>query len=164
METFDGKVEPKAETRTSNTHALTKSGSPANLMPIDDSRCNFVLFAGGIEMGGDNDFDLVPVTQVNKVCGLIDYDAFQVIQGITGAYILIVEKKDPDPLINPQLVPLRYSVQPDYWEIQVMGSRIGIVPPTSINTWPLSMGLDDTIGKKGILLVGATKAEKWDLP
>ena len=65
-------------------------------------------------MGGDNDFGFAMATQKNETCGLIDYDAFQVIKGFTGEYILIVEKKDPNPLINPQLIPLQYVAQPDY--------------------------------------------------
>ena len=114
-------------------------------------------------MGGDDDWDLVGTTQTNKTCGLIDFDAFQVIKGITGSYILVVEKKEPDPLINPQLIPLQYVDTPDYWEIQVIGCRIGIVPPTSNSAWPLSLGLDDHMGKRGIVLVGASKSEKWAL-
>ncbi len=115
-------------------------------------------------MGGDNSFGFLKPTQTNKTCGLLDYDSFQVIKGFTGEYILIVEKKDPDPLINPQLIPLIYVDKPDYWEIQVIGCRIGIVPPTTLNTWPLSLGLTNFMGKKGIELVGATRADKWDLP
>ncbi len=115
-------------------------------------------------MGGDNDWGFSQTPESLKICGAIDYDTFQVVSGFAGDYILIVEKKNPNPLINPSLVPREYIDQPDYWEIDLVGCLIGINPPPTRNCWPLSASLAQHMGKKGIKLVGATKTGQWDLP
>jgi len=118
--------------------------------------------AAGVQ-GRDDDWPFVAATNDLTVCGLIDFTAFEVIQGISGAYILVVWGND-DPRIIPSLIPRIYVRQPDYYEIEVVGCLTGIVPPKDVKGFPLTMGLEHALGRKGIKLIGATKSEQWDLP
>lgn len=112
-------------------------------------------------MGGEDDaWPFEKATNSLKTCGLIDFTSFEVIRGVTGAYVLIVWGKD-NPRIDPRLNPYVYIQKPDYWDIEVTGCLGDFVPP---KRFPLVRALEGTMGHKGIRLIGATKVEQWNRP
>ncbi|MCG8558556.1 MAG: hypothetical protein MI824_02040, partial [Hyphomicrobiales bacterium] len=99
-----------------------------------------------------------------KTCSLIDFDKFQVVPGIVkGTWFLSVWGEKSTISMKVSLNPVHYVDQPEYWEIEVVGCVCGIVLPA---TGPFAECIEITnfLGKKGIEVVGATKAERWELP
>ncbi|WP_020411237.1 hypothetical protein [Microbulbifer variabilis] len=62
---------------------------------------------------------------------LIDFTKFKVIKGHSGDYVLTVWGKN-DPDIIPSLEPHIYVVNPDYYEIEVIGVPSGDVPSKNV--------------------------------
>ena len=110
------------------------------------------------------DWGFSPGTHALKACSLIDFDKFQAVPGIVkGTWFLSVWGEKSTISMKVSLNPVHYVDQPEYWEIQVVGCVCGIVLPV---TGPFAECIEIThfLGKKGIEVVGATKAERWELP
>jgi len=133
------------------------------------------------QFGGDNDFDLSSLSdrrlplrdpddsfpfskkgKQSQTCGLLDYDGYQVNEGIVpGTWFLTVTGKLSTISMSVTLRPLIYVDQPEYWGIEVTGCLPPIVLPMTgrfIETIPVT----NYMGKKGIEVIGATKSDKWD--
>ncbi|WP_444884543.1 hypothetical protein [Microbulbifer sp. PSTR4-B] len=94
---------------------------------------------------------------------LIDFTKIKVVKGITGEYVLTVWGKN-DPDIEPSLNPRYNPLNPDYYEIEVLGKRLSSPPPKNVKRFPLDLDLKNYMGEKGIEVIGVTKSVKWDLP
>ncbi|MFL6129967.1 MAG: hypothetical protein ACJ73E_12995 [Mycobacteriales bacterium] len=96
---------------------------------------------------------------------LLDFDQAQILalRTFPPRYILRVAGTAPYADIDVALVPLVYVRQPEYWEIEVVGSLRGVAVggPTP---YQVSLRLDGSLGTRGIEVVGATRRERFDIP
>ncbi len=115
------------------------------------------------QIGGDDAFPLAGANP-SKTCSLIDFQHFEVVPGLKPeTWFLTVGGTLSSISIRASLCPVYYPAQPEYWEIEVIGCVPPIVLPVEgvfLETIPVT----DTMGKKGIEVVGATKRETWQLP
>jgi hypothetical protein len=81
---------------------------------------------------------------------------------LPNSFILIVSGKKPYLNMTVRLSPLTYIRQPEYWEIQVIGSVPGIGLPT-IGSYTESLPLDGVRGTKGVIVKWADDSEKFDI-
>jgi hypothetical protein len=87
----------------------------------------------------------------------------EVVPGIVpNTFILIVSGKKPYLNMTVRLSPLTYIRQPEYWEIQVIGSVPGIILP-AIGVYHEALPLDGIRGTKGIVVKWADDSEKFDI-
>ena len=99
-----------------------------------------------------------------KSCRLINFDKVQVAPGLVeGTWILVVSGTKPYINMKVELMPLVYVRQPEYWGIEVVGCLAGVGLP-AIGPYSVSLPLDGITGTKGIEVIGATHAEKRDIP
>ena len=100
-------------------------------------------------------------------CRLIDFDKdkTKVLPGIVnGTYILIVRGTKPYLNMEVNLVPLVYIRQPEYWGIEVIGCLPGGIGLPATEPYTAILPLNNTIGTKGIEVIGATCSEKILVP
>lgn len=87
----------------------------------------------------------------------------EVVPGIvSNTFILIVSGKKPCLNMTVRLSPLTYIRQPEYWEIQVIGSVPGICLP-AIGSYDEALPLDGIRGTKGIVVTWADDSQKFDI-
>ncbi|WP_444886701.1 hypothetical protein [Microbulbifer sp. JMSA008] len=118
---------------------------------------------GGTNPSFANDRDIYPKGIKSENYKLIDFTKIKVVKGITGEYVLTVWGKN-DPDIEPSLNPRQYPLNPDYYEIEVIGKCLSSPPPKNVKRFPLDLDLKNYMGEKGIEVIGATNSVKWDLP
>jgi len=95
---------------------------------------------------------------------LVDFETAEVVGGIVNdTSILVVAGQKPYLNMQVMLSPLIYIVQPDYWQIEVVGVLPGIGLP-AFGPYVTHLDLAGVVGKKGIEVVGATKTEKFEVP
>jgi hypothetical protein len=104
---------------------------------------------------------LPPATMFRR----LDFDHAQVItlRSFPPQFILRVSGSKPYATMDVELVPFVYVRQPDYWEIEVVGSlRIpGMPVPTP---YAVSLPLAGSLGTRGIEVVGANRSQRIDVP
>ena len=61
------------------------------------------------------------------------------------------------------LVPFVYVRQPEYWEIEVVGTLRGPALPVP-TPYSVSIRLDGILGTRGVEVVGATRRQRFDVP
>jgi hypothetical protein len=78
-------------------------------------------------------------------------------------HILRVSGTKPYADMRVELVPLVYIRQPEYWEVEVVGSLrgAGLAGPAPYTE---SLEVTATIGTRGLQVVGASTAERFDVP
>jgi hypothetical protein len=77
-------------------------------------------------------------------------------------FILRVSGTKPFLNMEVELVPVVHIRQPEYWEIEVVGSLRGIGLPV-LAPYAVSLPVTGFVGTKGIEVVGATKRQRFDL-
>jgi hypothetical protein len=117
-------------------------------------------------MSAAYDFDKAPpATSWKLLCRTVDETKAkaEVVPGIVpNTFILIVSGKKPYLNMTVRLSPLTYIRQPEYWEIQVIGSVPGIILP-AIGAYHEALPLDGIRGTKGIVVKWADDSEKFDI-
>ena len=95
---------------------------------------------------------------------LLDFDDARIItlRSFPPQFVLRVSGTKPYANMDVELVPLVYVQQPEYWEIEVVGSLRGIGLPSQA-PYAVSLPLAGVIGKRGIEVVGASRRERFDL-
>lgn len=95
---------------------------------------------------------------------LLDFDdaAVRILESFPPQFVLQVRGTKPFANMRVRLVPLVYVQQPDFWEIEVVGSLSGIGLPV-VAPYAVSLRLDGVIGKVGIEVVGASRRERFTL-
>lgn len=95
---------------------------------------------------------------------LLDFDHAAVItlRSFPPQFVLQVSGTKPFANMNVELVPLVYVRQPEYWEIEVVGSLRGIGLP-SLAPYTVSLPLAGVIGTRGVEVVGATRRERFEV-
>ena len=95
---------------------------------------------------------------------LINFTRAEVRPGfLPNTWILIVSGTKPYANMAVRLSPLIYVRQPEFWEIEVIGSLPGIGLPM-IAPYTVALQLDSIIGTKGIEVVGASKRKRIRVP
>jgi hypothetical protein len=109
----------------------------------------------------DEKFSASPASESVR---LIDFESAEVVAGfVNDTYFLIVSGTKPYVNMEVRLSPLVYVRQPEYWEIEVVGSLPGTgLPQTAPYSEPIL--LSGITGTKGVEVVGANKREKFDVP
>jgi hypothetical protein len=95
----------------------------------------------------------------------LDFDEAQVIalRSFPPQFILRVSGTKPYATMDVELVPFVYVRQPDYWEIEVVGSlRTPGVPVAA--PYAVSLPLAGRLGTRGIEVVGANRSQRIDVP
>lgn len=119
--------------------------------------------------GGDEGFPAASKTpnfplKPGESCNRIDFDNYQVVSGVTkNVWLLLVWGKMPSEFMTVSISPVLNAAVPAYWEIHV----VGCMTTTQLwesETFAESAWLKETVGEKGIELVGATKRVKIELP
>ena len=64
--------------------------------------------------------------------------------------------------MSVQLVPLVYVRQPEYWEIEVVGSLPEIVLPAT-QPYEVSLAITSFLGTRGVEVVGANRRQRFDI-
>ncbi len=95
---------------------------------------------------------------------LLDFDdaAVRTFESFPPQFLLLVRGTKPFANMQVRLVPLVYVQQPDFWEIEVVGSLSGIGLPAQA-PYAVSLRLDGVVGKVGIEVVGASRRERFVL-
>jgi hypothetical protein len=109
--------------------------------------------------GSAPNFPLKP----GESCGRVDFDNYQVVSGIAkNSWLLLVWGKMPSDYMTVSVSPVVNAASPTYWEIQVVGCMTTTQLSES-DTFTESAWLKETVGDRGIELVGATKRVKIEL-
>jgi hypothetical protein len=97
-------------------------------------------------------------------CRLIDFDKAQVVPGFfPKTFFLIVTGTKPWVAMDVELRPRIYIKRPDYWEIEVDGCQSGIGLPMEMPYY-VALDIPQSLGTKGIEVVGATRREQINVP
>ena len=97
-------------------------------------------------------------------CRLIPFTDSRVVPGVvTGTYILIVTGEKPFLNMEVSLIPRVYVVQPEYWEIEVVGVLGGIGLPAT-EPYSVFISLEAIRGTRGITVVGNSQEISIDVP
>ncbi len=95
---------------------------------------------------------------------LLDFTNAEIRPGfVNDTFFLVVSGKKPYINMEVKLIPFMYVMQPDYWEIEV----VGLLPPIDLPTedsYTASIPIDNILGKNGIEIIGATKRQKLEAP
>lgn len=91
-----------------------------------------------------------------------DYASIITLRSFPPQFVLRVSGTKPYANMDVELVPLVYVQQPEYWEIEVVGSLRGIGLPIQA-PYTVGLPLAGVIGKRGIEVVGASRRERFDL-
>ena len=96
---------------------------------------------------------------------LLDFTEAQIItlRTFPPRFILRVSGVKPYANMGVELVPVVYIRQPEFWEIEVVGTLRGFGLP-ALAPYAVSLPLDGTLGTRGIEVVGATRRERFDVP
>jgi hypothetical protein len=95
---------------------------------------------------------------------LIPFTDSRVVPGVvTGTYILIVTGEKPFLNMEVSLIPRIYVVQPEYWEIEVVGVLSGIGLPAT-EPYSVFISLEAIRGTRGITVVGNSQEISFDVP
>jgi hypothetical protein len=101
-------------------------------------------------------------------CRIIDFEKASVASKPSPAtsprYVLTVSGSKPSVSQSVRLVPLTYIVQPEYWAVEVTACDPPGVGLPQTGPYTESLDLTGVIGAKGIEVVGATRAQTFDLP
>ncbi len=96
-------------------------------------------------------------------CNRIDFDNYQVVSGIAkNAWLLLVWGKMPSQYMTVSISPVFNATPPVYWEIHVVGC-MATTQLSESDTYAESAWLSETVGQRGIELVGATKRVKIEI-
>ena len=77
--------------------------------------------------------------------------------------VLVVSGVKPYMNMAVELVPVVYIRQPEYWEIEVVGSLRGVGLPAEA-PYTVSLNLAASTGSRGIVVMGATRMQRFDVP
>jgi hypothetical protein len=77
--------------------------------------------------------------------------------------VLVVSGVKPYMNMAVELVPVVYIRQPEYWEIEVVGSLRGVGLPAEA-PYTVSLNLAASTGSKGIVVMGATRLQRFNVP
>jgi hypothetical protein len=126
----------------------TASDEPDNQVDVDDTYLQTYQ-------------ELPPPSTVRR----IDFDHARVItlRTFPPQYILQVSGTKPDLNMRIELLPLVYIRQPEFWEIEVVGTVRGVALPTT-TPYVVSLPVTATLGTDGIEVVGATRRQRIDIP
>ena len=110
------------------------------------------------------DVDAFSSRPPSEACRRIDFDKVEVIPGIVnGTWFAVVSGMKPWSTMSVALVPLIYIDQPNYWGIEVVGCLTGISLPV-LTPYVVTLPLQNSLGKKGIEIIGANQSKKFDVP
>ncbi len=95
---------------------------------------------------------------------VLDFDdaGVSTLRSVPPQFVLQVSGTKPYANMGVELVPLVYVQQPEYWEIEVVGSLRGVGLPSQA-PYAVSLPLAGVIGQRGIEVVGASRRERFDL-
>ena len=77
-------------------------------------------------------------------------------------FILRVSGTKPFLNMDVELVPVVHIRQPEYWEIEVVGSLRGIGLP-ALAPYEVSLALAGFLGTQGIEVIGASRVQRFDI-
>jgi hypothetical protein len=77
--------------------------------------------------------------------------------------VLVVSGVKPYMNMAVELVPVVYIRQPEYWEIEVVGSLRGVGLPAEA-PYTVSLNLAASTGSEGIVVMGATRLQRFNVP
>ena len=97
---------------------------------------------------------------------LVDFEQVQImtLESDPPQYLLVVKGTKPYLNMRVELAPLVYIAQPDYWEIEVVGSLPGGVWLPALAPYTASILLTGITGKVGVEVIGATRRERRRVP
>ena len=103
---------------------------------------------------------LPPATAFRK----LDFEKASVItlRSFPPQFILRVSGTKPYLNMDVELVPVVFIRQPEYWIIEVVGSIRGFGIPVQ-TPYAVSLPVTNTLGTRGIEVVGATRTQRFDL-
>jgi hypothetical protein len=98
-------------------------------------------------------------------CRRIDFEQAELLtlESFPPQYVLAVTGTKPYLNMEVTLVPLVYIQQPDYWGIEVVGCLPGLGLPAQA-PYAVSLRLNGSLGTRGIEVMGATRAQRLDVP
>jgi hypothetical protein len=107
-------------------------------------------------------YDALPQATTSK---RLDFERAQILalRIFPPRFILRVSGTKPYANMDVALVPFVYIQQPEYWEIEVVGTLQGVAVPMP-TPYSVSMRLDGILGTRGIEVVGATRRQRFDVP
>jgi hypothetical protein len=114
--------------------------------------------------GGDpheTEMEKLPPAQTHR---LIDFEQAQlrILESFPPQHVLVVSGVKPYMNMAVELTPLVYVRQPEYWEIEVVGSLRGVGLPAEA-PYTVSLNLAASTGSKGIEVVGANRRQRIDI-
>lgn len=100
----------------------------------------------------------------SESCRRLEFDKAEIVPGIVnGTWFAVVSGKKPWVTMRVDLVPLIYVRQPEYWGIEVVGCVTGISLPAVV-PYVATLPLQNSLGTKGVEIMGAARSEKFDVP
>jgi hypothetical protein len=95
----------------------------------------------------------------------IDFEKAEVrvLESFPPQHLLVVSGVKPYMNMAVELMPVVYIRQPEYWEIEVVGSLRGVGLPAQ-ERYTVSLNLAAATGSRGIVVMGATRLQRFDLP
>jgi len=108
------------------------------------------------------DMGTLPPAQTHR---RIDFERAEVrvFESFPPQRVLVVSGIKPYMNMAVELVPVVYVRQPEYWEIEVVGSLRGVGLPAEA-PYTVSLNLAASTGSRGIVVMGATRLQRFDVP
>jgi hypothetical protein len=130
------------------------------------------VVVGAVTLLSNNTFAQAPASMeqefaqhpVPQSVQLIDFERAEVRPGfLPETYILVVSGTKPYRNMQVELSPFVYVRQPEYWEIEVIGSLPGIGLPVP-TPYTVALPLAGIRGSLGIEVIGANQTQLINLP
>jgi hypothetical protein len=132
-----------------------------------DTRVLKIRRVGLVEEQADDprqqDMGKLPPAQTHR---RIDFERAEVrvLESFPPQYVLVVSGAMPYMNMVVELVPVVYIRQPEYWEIEVVGSLRGGIGLPAEKQYTVSLNLAASTGTKGIVVMGATRLQRFNVP
>jgi len=139
-----------------NPYVLRIRRGPAADEPHGYSSC------GAMDERHMKAYDALPPATSSK---RLDFNYARIItlESFPPQFVLEVSGTKPYANMDVSLAPFVYVRQPEYWEIEVVGTLPGIGLPVA-TPYTVSIRLNGITGTRGVEVVGATRRQRLDLP
>jgi hypothetical protein len=135
------------------------------ILSVDDTVLRLRLLAvetpRGASDAGMETFDALPPAVSSRRIDFSQADV-RTLRSFPPQHLLVVSGLKPYFSMDVELVPLVYIKQPEYWEIEVLGSLRGFSLPV-LTPYTATLRLEGALGTRGVEVVGATRRLRIDV-
>ena len=93
-------------------------------------------------------------------CERLDFESIMLEKNYDGQWELTVSGETPRINMDVALKPRFHEKRPNFWEVEVVGCYPGFIGLPLIGRFNTTINLEQAVGRKGVVIVGATYFQK----